>query len=382
MVRLVPAALLLTALAALACSGGGSRDSTDRKPIPVEVAEVSFDAVVAERVLAGTLEATASIEVIARVRGRVAALGVDLGDPVSRGQVVALLEDEELEQGDRAAGAAVEVARADVARAEATLTARDRERLRASELSPQGAISRADLDAADDAVAAARASLAAARAQLARVVAERDTARARLSYTRVEATWAEGDASRVVAARHVDEGSTVQPEQPLFTIVDLDPLRAVVSVTERDYIGITAGQAVTLHTDALPERAFGGRVARVAPVFDPGSRQARVEIHVDNPDGALKPGMFVRVRVEVGRSAGDAVVPIAALTARADVPGVFVVDADGRARFRPVGVGLRSGDRAAVRGDGVEGSVVTLGHQELADGVLVHVIAADDPGPP
>ena len=141
---------------------------------------------------------------------------------------------------------------------------------------------------------AKQAAVKVAEAQVTRAEAAVSTARIRLGYTQVVAAWSGGDDERVVGQRLVEEGDTVAANTPLFSIVELDPITAVIFLTGRDYGRLKPGQLVTLTTDAYPQREFGGAVTRVAPVFQEASRQARAELTVANPQQLLKPGMFVR----------------------------------------------------------------------------------------
>ena len=185
--------------------------------------------------------------------------------------------------------------------------------------------------------------------------------------------WTDGAEARVVAERHVDDGTMVAANTPLLSVVGLDPLVVAVHVTEQDYGRLHTGQAVSLVTDAYPGEEFSGHVARIAPVFAPESRQARVELEVPNPDGRLRPGMFVRARVVLARVEAAAIVPRAALVSQGDGHAVYVIsDGDGdTARLQPVTVGVSDGERVQV--DGLEGSarVITLGQAQLHDGAAI-----------
>jgi RND family efflux transporter MFP subunit len=205
-----------------------------------------------------------------------------------------------------------------------------------------------------------------------RAEAALETARIRLGYTRITADWSGGDDQRVVAERFVDEGETVAANAPLLRIVELDPLTGVIFVAEKDYGRLQPGQEVSLATDAYPGEAFGGRIARIAPVFREATRQARVELTVDNPGHRLKPGMFIRATVVLEHVADAVIVPEAALAARNDRTGLFVVSADGRSVvWREVRVGIREGSRVQVLGEGIAGRVVTLGQQLVDDGSTI-----------
>ena len=125
---------------------------------------------------------------------------------------------------------------------------------------------------------------------------------------------------------------------------------------------------------------FAGRVTRIAPVFRVESRQARIELSVDNPDGRLKPGMFVRAQTVLDRVESAKAIPQDALAQRDGQTVVFVV-ADGGTHVsqRVVQPGIKSDGWVQVTGEGLEGRVVTLGQQKLKDGSEVTVVEGDSP---
>jgi RND family efflux transporter MFP subunit len=369
-----PALALIFGAAALAsCQDSTTQRGRDR-PAPVEVASIERGSITLHRSFSGTLEARARIVVAPKVGGRIVRLNVDLADPVSRGQVVAELDDDEFKQTVRAARAELAVARATLSEAEASLDASDRELQRYETLRKRGIASESQLDAARAEKLTHQAKREMAAAQVRRATATLQTALIRLGYTQVKATWAEGDDSRVVAERHGNAGDTVAANTPLFTVVELDPITGVIHVSESDYAHLHEAQAVTLTTDAYQGKTFVGTVERVAPTFRTGSRQARVELRLNNADQRLKPGMFVQAKIALERHDDVQIVPQAALTVRDDTTGVFLVHegADGTTvRWREVRTGIRSGERVEVLGDSLSGQVVTLGHQLIDDGSRV-----------
>jgi RND family efflux transporter MFP subunit len=134
------------------------------------------------------------------------------------------------------------------------------------------------------------------------------------------------------------------------------------------------GQEATVTTDAYPGRVFDGRIVRVAPLLKETSREARVEVEITNPEGLLKPGMFVRVQIEFDRHDNATVVPTNALAHREDREGVFLVDLmEKKAHFVPVTVGIVSGDEAEITAPPLAGMVVTLGQHLLTDGSAIIV---------
>lgn len=344
-------------------------------PVPVEVAAVEHGPIERRREFAGSLEASAEFIVAPKVAGRVVRVAVDLADTVSRGQVVAELDDEELLQAEAQARANLAVARAQASAAEKAMTIARRNYDRVSGLRGRDIASEQELDVASSEKAEAEGNLEVARAEVLRAQAAHRAAEIRSGYAKVTADWTEGDDQRVVAARFADEGSTLAANAPLLSIVDLDPVVVVVHVTESDYAELAPGIAVAASTDAFPGETFAGQISRVAPVFRAESRQARIEMTVPNADGRLKPGMFVRARAVLDRVEQATIVPAAALVERNGETVVFTL-ADGTTtvQARVVTVGVREGERVAVTtadGSPIGGKVVVLGQQQLVDGTSV-----------
>lgn len=342
--------------------------------VPVEVAPVRVGPIEDRRTFNGGLEAKAEFMVAPKVAGRVERIMVDLADEIQRGQVVAKLDDAEFVQAVAQAEAEKKVALATDAEARSRLAIATRALTRADELRGRGVASDAEYDAAKAEYLARQAALEVAGARLLRSTAELESAKIREGYTRVQAVWSGGSDRRVVAGRRVDPGETVGANTPILSVVELDPLNAVIFVAERDYASLKPGLAVTLRTDAWPDRTFVGHVARIAPVFRQASRQARVEVTVPNPDGALRPGMFVTAETVLRRADQATIVPLAALVTRGDDLGVFVVDSGGETvAWHAVKRGIRDGERVQVIGEGIEGRVVTLGLALVADGSRVRI---------
>lgn len=353
------------------------------EPVPVEVTALERGPIELQRTFTGTLEAAAEFVVAPKVSGRVERLSADLADRVSRGQVVALLDDAEYVQAVARAEAELEVARASHAEAESLLQIAERELQRIDQLRERGVTSESQRDVAKAEQLAKQAQVKVTRANIARAGAELEAARIRLGYTQVTAGWQGGSEQRVVAERYVDEGETVAANAPLLRIVELDPITAVFHVTERDYARLQTGQRATLATDAYPGATFLGRIQRIAPVFREATRQARVELQLPNPDLRLKPGMFVRATVTLERVEDTLIVPEQALTTRDGRKGVFLVGADGAtALWREVQPGIRQDRRVQVSGAGLAGRVVVLGQQLLDDGTPVRIAAQAGVVPP
>lgn len=368
-------------------SGTGTDGSPETAPIAVEVAPAGQRTVRDVRVLTGTLEAGSRFVVAAKVGGLLERMLVDIGDPIEPGQVVAEIDDAELSQGVLQAEADLGVREAELARARSDLGLAQREFERGEQLRAQGIAGVAQLDEIQARLRAAEATVRLAEAQVESARSTLNLRTIELGRTRVRAEWSGEQRTGVVAERYQDAGNTVQANAQIVSVVSLDPIKSVVFVTERDYARMSVGQRASVTTDATGTRVFEGRIVRVAPVFRDTSRQARVELSIANPDGALRPGMFARVRVVLDEKDYDTVVPLAGVVERDGRDVVFVVDDDaGTVRRVAVDTGITEGAWVGIESPAITGSVVVLGHQLLEDGSRVRVTnphedeVASDPG--
>jgi RND family efflux transporter MFP subunit len=387
--RTVTTLLFLALLSALAWGiyqrlqqdADASRGATiSTGPAPVEVVDVRTGSITLRRTFSGTLEAAAEFLLAPKISGRLERVEVDLGDEVTRGQIVAYLDDAEYIQAVHQVGADLDVARAGHAEAQSALEIAERALDRAMVLRDERVTSESQLDDAKTEAVARRARVEVTAANVVRAEAVLESARIRLGYAEVTADWVAGDDSRVVAQRFVDEGEAVSPGAPLLSIVELNPIVCVVQVPERDYAQLRVGRPAILMTDAYPGETFDAQVSRVAPVFRSSTRQARVELAVQNADERLKPGMFVRVTLEFATTEGATIVPVLALTERGGERGVFAVDEGAAAvRWVPVEVGIIDGTEAAVTAEGLSGRVVTLGQELCEDGTPVNAVKHSEP---
>jgi RND family efflux transporter MFP subunit len=344
-------------------------DKAGLRSAPVEVAPVQHGPIELRGAFSGTLEARAEFVVAPKVSGRVERLFVNIADTVRRGQVVAELDNDEYIQAVAQANAGLAVAKANLAQANSDLENASREFERTESLRKRGIASDSEFDSARADLLAKKAQVQVSEAQVALAMSTLEVENIRLGYTQVTAGWSGADDERVVADRYLDEGQTVAANSPLLLIVQLHPINGVLFVTEKDYARLHPDQLVSLTTDAYPGEQFQGRIERIAPIFSKSTRQARVELMVENTQLRLKPGMFIRATVVLERVPEATIVPETALTERDDKTGVFVVSEDGRSvAWRDVTVGIREGDRVQVSGDALTGRVVTLGQQLLNDG--------------
>lgn len=345
-----------------------------KKAIPVQVARIKRMPITLRRTFSGTLEAHAKFFVAPKVSGRIKRLYVDIADMVKYGQVIAELDDDEYVQGVAQAQAEIAVSKANLIEAKNALIIANRELSRAKTLSSRGIGSASQLDIARNNKLEKDAHFAVAQAQLLKAQAALKATRIRLGYTRVTAKWSDKDRHRFVAERFVDEGSTVSATTALMSIITLNPITGVIFVTEKNYSRLKIGQEVMLYTDAFPNESFHGTISRIAPIFKQQTRQARVEISIENPQHNLKPGLFVRVIVTLEHIDQAIVIHEQALTKRNGEIGVFVVkEKSNRVHWHKVKVGITEGNMVEVKGIKAQGSVVILGQHFLDNGSQITI---------
>ncbi len=292
--------------------------------------------------ITGHTEASRRVTLKAELDGPVEAILVERGATVAEGELIARIDPEDRE--------------ARLAETDALLRQRQAEYDAARKLNERGYTG-------DIALAEAAAALDAARAAAKRAQIE-------MSNTRVAAPFA-----GVLEERPVELGSYVQRADPVATIIDLDPLRVVGFVTEREITGIRAGapgEAV------LPGgRVVAGKFAFVSAVADETTRTFRVELEIANADGVVAEGLTSEIRLPTGTMRAH-VINLSLLTLADDGRvGVKAVDEDGTVRFLPVSV-LGNVDPGTVWVAGLPERVrlITVGQEFVKDGEKVEAVPA------
>lgn len=241
----------------------------------------------------GTVEARIDQPLAFRVGGKLAERGVDVGDRVERGDVVARLDAADYRHALRAAAAEVRAAEAEAERAAADL-------VRASELRDKGHASQAGFEAAKAAAAAAREALEAARERQA--LAENE-----LAYAELKA-----DADGVVTAVLAEPGQVVSAGQSVVSIARDGDREAEVAIPEGRLAGLKeAAAAVTLW--ALPGETFKAELRELAPGADPAARTFRARFRIEDPKGLARLGMTATVHLSRETSASAVVVPLSSI---------------------------------------------------------------------
>jgi membrane fusion protein (multidrug efflux system) len=349
-----PRSLLLVAvLAGLALAGGGCTSASAKskpgpasggadklKPVNVKVRPLRATTLQEHLQVTGVTAADADIVYSAQIAGEVEVVGVDVGDRVRRGQLLARIDYRSLRAMADQAAASHELAR--------------KTHQRVSSLAEKKVITRQQLDEATSRLVIARAQLRIARANLAK------------SQVRAKQPG-------VVVARHVERGEYVGPGAPMLQVVDHRTIVVHGRVPERQVAAIRPGSAARVHVRAL-DQTFDGRVDVVVPVADPASKTFEVRIEVPNPGREIMVGMAVTARMPASSRRQVLLASQDVVLEGRDGRSVFVASG-GVARRRPVKLGPTR-DQQVVLEQGVsEGErLVVLGHRELRDGQPVRIV--------
>ncbi|MGH9663737.1 MAG: efflux RND transporter periplasmic adaptor subunit, partial [Bryobacteraceae bacterium] len=335
-------------------------ESQERALPVVSVASVVPAPPTSRLLLPGNIQAVTEAPVLARADGYIKKRYADIGDRVKEGQLLAEIAAPELDQQVRQAKATLQQAQASHDQASANyqqgkanaelagVTAK-----RWQNLASQGAVSRqendqyqsqyraqtANLEALQKAIAAARSNVGAAEANLARL---QDLQ----AFTMVRAPF-----RGVITLRNIDVGALIAAGNTLlFRIAQTNMLRTYVNVPQANAGAIHGGQMAEVSVADLPGRPFAGKVRRTADSLDPSSRTLLAEVQVPNPDGALMPGMYATVDLNVTRKNPPLTIPGDALVVRADGTQVALVRLDSTVHFQRIQVGRDYGDRLEVTG--------------------------------
>ena len=360
-------AAALTLVLALAACGGGEDKAKEAEAkagatgssLTVTVATAALQNLPRTVTASGTISAWEEVPVGAETGGLTAtAVYVDEGQYVRQGAPLVQLNDALLRAQLSQQRAAVQTAEANADRDQAALD-------RAQELKARGFLSQASLDTALANKRSSDANLLAARASLSE------------TQTRLSQATIRAPVSGLVISRNVTRGQIVAPGTELYRIVRDGRLELDAQVPETDLGLVRAGQSAVVSSDQVGETT--GTVRIVTPEVNADTRLGVARISLAG-GGGFRPGMFGRARIDVGASPAVSV-PTASVLYRENRPGVFVVDGDGRARFRPVVILTRASEWTAVDGVPAGARVIVQGAGFLGEGDRVRVAPAAQAAP-
>ncbi len=286
-------------------------------------------------VLPGDVEAFQEANIYARTSGYLGHWLTDIGSRVHAGQLLAEIESPEVD-------AQLAQARADAATASANYQIATVTASRWQDMLKSNAVSEQSSQENVSAMKAKKAMLEAAQANV-------DRLRQLQSFEKVYAPF-----DGVVTVRNVDVGALIDAGNggtpaALFKLVEMDKLRIFVNVPQDDAGDVHTGARATLALPQYPGRTFMGSVARTAGAIDPVSRTLRVEVDMDNSDGAVLPGAYAQVTLALASPKATLSLPTNTLLFRRSGVQVATVDEKGTVRLMPVTLGRDFGTRVEIR---------------------------------
>jgi HlyD family secretion protein len=324
--------------------------------------------------LTGALKPKDSVDVVAKVTGRLEQIHFEVGDRVPKGALVAELEDDEIQQRVRAAEASIAVSAANVSQRQAELSNVNANLDRAKQLFGEGLLSPQEFEQQKTSLAMIEAQVQLAQAQRQQAEAELRELNIQLEQSKIYAPMA-GD----VAGRFVDEGALLGPSTPILRIVNLSTLVTQGNVPERNIGKMRVGNEAEVHVDALSDQVFRGRIARIAPVLDAATRSALIEIDIPNPNHTLKAEMFARINLDLGSTREATLIPRDGLVYRGTQPGVYTLEGEqgDRPVFRPIETGMsREGDVEVLANLEPGVTIIGRGATMLRDGDRINIVGA------
>jgi membrane fusion protein (multidrug efflux system) len=323
---------VLVALFVWRIASGDPGADTRRQSIPVVNTENALRQTVMYNLLyTADVAAVQQAGIYPKVSGTLDHVYVDMGSPVRRGQMLALIDTTELSQTRQQAAATAQNAR---------LTYR-----RTKDLYDQKLVAAQDLENAEATMKVAVAAL--------------DIATTRLDYARITAPF-----SGTITKKFLDPGAVVSAlTSTLFTLMDPDRMKIIINILEQDIPRVTMGLEASVSVDAFPGKKFTGTVSKFSQAVDLATRTMAVEVDIPNPGHLLAPGMFATVSLNVGQKNDALTLPTQALLK--DDQGLYVYIARGdTARRTRVTTGSEQNSRTEIL-SGLEGTedVITTGQQ-------------------
>ncbi len=329
---------LLAAIAAVACGNqGANQNAAPEVTVPnVEVATAVARDVPQDNVYASTVQAYAVNNIAPQTASRIRKINVEVGDYVTKGQVLAEMDRLQLDQTE------LQVQNDEI------------EFQRLKGLYEEGGVSQSDFETAELGYKIRKTTLANLR----------------------ENTILRSPIDGFVSARSFDAGDLYSMSAPLFTVQQVTPVKLLVGISESEYTKVKKGDVVHITVDAIPGREFTGKVERLYPTMDAATHTFKAEVTVANKDRVLRPGMYARVTVNFG-TRRSVIVPDQALVKQEGTGTrfIYVLKPDHTVSYVPVTIGRHIGREYEIL-EGLEAGsqIVVKGQSLIRDGVKVNVL--------
>lgn len=344
----------------------GGRQEVTATVETVEVVEEEF------RVFgeyAGEFQSDGLAQLSAEVAGRVISTEVNIGDTVTKGQVLAVIDDTNLRQSVRELQASVAVAQATLLEAQVNVENLENDLRRRRPLLERQMVTEREIEELESGLRRAEQQVAVAQAMIEQNQARLATAQENLRNTQIRAPF-----DGTISERYVDRGTYISPGQPVFNVLDEGELYVTVRVPERDAPRVHRETPVEVRIGAMGSAPLKGRIHRVAPALDPMTRSLRVDVILEEEEDLyIRPGMYARLRLQLGHEEEAHIVASQAILRRSDgTPYVWAVRPDATVERRELVLGLVGSDRTQITQGLKAGEiVVSRGHEKLEEGMKI-----------
>ena len=355
------------------CSKDSSGEPLDaEETIAVETIPVSVKEMHESLDLLGDVQANQEIRVFSKIPDRIVRFAVDMGDPVKKGDLIAVVENSNLQAG-------VNQMEANLDQANSQLANLENEFRRMEELLNENAVSQQQYDGVKTQLEATKAQVRGLEEAL------------KQTKTQMGDSYIRSPLNGIIGQRFLEEGDMASPQLPVVTVVQMDSVKVMVNVVEKYIAGIQPGLSALIDVKGLSDTTFTGKVTKVSPVVDPMSRMVETEIMIANPGRLLRPGMFAEVRLLLNTKPDAMVLPKYAVMQKTelerDISGqqqiirkshVFLIENE-RAHYTEIQTGIEEeGLVEVVSGLNPGDQVVLLGQNNLRDSVLVTIASREE----
>ena len=329
-------------LAACSSMGGDNAESSGTTSVPVRVTTLQKEMIQRSVEYTANLIAWEEVNYAPASPGRIISIEVEVGDRVTRGQVLVEMDKTQLQQA--------------LLQYQNALS----EYLRIDTLHKLGSISEQQYDLAKT---------------------QYDVAKTNVEYLE-ENTTLESPLNGIVTGKYYQSGELYSGspnastgKAAIVSLMQINPLKAEIDVAESYFPLVKEGMTASITTDIYPEKSFSGKIFLVHPTIDPNTRTFRVEIRIDNPQEVLRPGMFAKVVIELDEVEAIVVPSNVVLLQQGTDNRYIFINENGTARKTDVRIGQRFDDKIEILSDQLQigAELITAGQTNLDDGVSVSV---------
>ncbi len=357
----------------------------EERAISVAVTEASYGDLAVNTTLTGQVKPIEEVRLVPKIPGTVTQVHVSVGDSVTTGQTLITLDQRDMRNNARQAEAALSIAQAGLETARAGLASAEmqhqqalRDLERTQTLYNQGAVTQqqleqAEMSASENALNTSRSQVSQAEAQVNQARVSLDIAKASLQDTEIVSPFA-----GMVVELNATAGEFLSGQAAAAIIAQLDTMTLTTQVSEYLINRFTPGQEVALGIPAAFSGTVTGTVNTIAPAPATGTMTYPMEIHVANPEGLIKSGMFAEVEITTETRENALLVPSASVVVREGRTVVFLAE-DDRAVMKEVIVGIDNGDLTEIAYGLKDGDfIVYKGQDFLEDGSLIQDTTSQD----